>query len=385
MRFINTLIPKRPNQILFVSIPDYSDNAKALFEYLNHDNDGKNYILIWSLTDEKLANKLSKIGIRTCMQMSIGGLYQLFRSKYLVATHNTFGGFKAKNQFLINLWHGMPLKSMGFLDGMLSKKEKEETIQIANSIDLLISTSAITRNALVSCFGINPKKVHIRGQPRNDNLFSKNVHKNLSKLLNLDILKYQKIVLFTPTYRIWADRTDGIRKKDNVFNFHDYDEELFERFLKDNQTLFLFKLHPQEEEFYLNKFKVYNKDNIILISTQMLNDNLMDIHDFLGAIDILITDYSSIYFDFLLLNRPIIFVSTDLNEYSKSRGFVLEPYDFWTPGPKTNTFNEFLKELTNSFNEKYYEDKRLIVNDIINTYIDSNSCKRVFDLMKKYE
>lgn len=366
-----------------MSIPDFSDNAKAMFEYLDNDFDEK-YILIWSLSDEKISENLSKNGINNCMQMSIKGLYQLFRSKYLVVTHNTFGGLKSKNQFLINLWHGMPLKSMGFLDKMLSNNEKEETIRISNSIDILISTSAITRNAMVSCFGISPTKVYILGQPRNDKLFSKRNHENLAKLLKKDLSKYKKIVLFTPTYRIWDERIEGIPRDNNIFNFPDFDEGLFQKFLKDNQCLFLFKLHPQEEMQYLNKFN-WLKENMILVSTKMLNDNLMDIYDFLGAVDILITDYSSIYFDFLLLNRPIIFVPSDLKEYNESRGFVLEPYDFWTPGPKVTSFNSFLNELSNSLNLEYYEKERDIINTIINKHNDSDSCKRIWNIIPKVD
>lgn len=60
----------------------------------------------------------------------------------------------------------------------------------------------------------------------------------------------------------------------------------------------------------------------------------MDFYNILNAVDILITDYSSIYFDFLLLDRPIIFTPIDYEEYKHNRGFLLEPFDFWAPGDK---------------------------------------------------
>ena len=231
---------------------------------------------------------------------------------------------------------------------------------------------------MVTCFFIDPKKVYITGQPRNDKLFSSESQKqNLIKLLQIDISKYNKVVLFAPTFRMWGTRTEGIPKKDNVFNFDDYNAERFHYFLKKNKILFLLKFHPLEEELLLSKFEML--DAIILITSNMLQENLLDLYDILGAVDILITDYSSIYFDFLLLNRPIIFVPTDLEEYTKTRGFVLEPYDFWTPGPKVFKFKDFLKELKIcTENPNYYEKERKVVNEIINRYKDNKSCERVW-------
>lgn len=319
--------------------------------------------------------------------MSFTGLYSLFRSKYIIVTHNTFCGFKSNNQILINLWHGMPLKTMGFLDKMLSEKNRRDTIRGTESIDFLIATSAITRNAMVACFGIEPTKIHVIGQPRNDKLFSVKNNDNLSKLLNRDISNFKKIIIFTPTYRIWDKRVEGVPLDKNIFNYKDFEEEQFQKFLSKNSTLFLIKLHPQEEEHYINKFnnKIKGK-NIQFITTKMLNKKLMDLYDILGAVDILITDYSSVYFDFLLLDKPIIFTPTDLEEYSKSRGFVLEPYHFWSPGPKANNFKDLINELNNYINNpEYYAVERETVNNIINRYKDNKSSNRIWELIKEME
>ena len=99
----------------------------------------------------------------------------------------------------------------------------------------------------------------------------------------------------------------------------------------------------------------------------------------------MITDYSSVYFDFLLLDRPIIFIPFDIKEYSK-RGFALEPYDFWTPGPKVYSLNELIKELKVFINNpEYYNKERKTVNHLVNTYKDGKSCERVWNLIEKLE
>ncbi len=114
----------------------------------------------------------------------------------------------------------------------------------------------------------------------------------------------------------------------------------------------------------------------------MLQDNLLDLYDILGATDILVTDYSSIYFDFLLLDKPIVFIPTDLQEYEKSRGFLFDPYNFWAPGPKPLIFTDFLAELTKYIkDENYYKKERTIVNDIVNKYQDSKSSERLYNLV----
>jgi len=387
LRVINRIVPKRHNQILFASIPDFSDNAKALFEYMaNNKVISSKYHLLWTIGKKEMIEKLQQAGIKAYVQKSIMGLCQFFRSKYIIVTHNQYGGFKTDNQFLINLWHGMPLKAMGFVDNLEDKKNLLDLKRGTKVIDILIATSTITKSALIACFLIDPKKVYITGQPRNDKLFSSKSKLNLMKLLQIDISKYNNVILFAPTFRKWGDRTEGMLRDKNIFNFPDYDNDELCNFLKINKALLLVKLHPIEESLYLSKFKEQFKQeyNVIFISTRMLQENLVDLYDILGAIDILITDYSSIYFDFLLLNRPIIFISTDLEEYSMSRGLILEPYDFWTPGPKTTTFQDFIRELNNFLiNPRYYEEKRIIVNNIINKYQDDKSCERVWEIIKQ--
>lgn len=386
LRAFNRLIPKKQNQVMFASIPDFSDNAKALFEY-NERNCSK-FDMFWTVSDRSMVKKLQQKGIQAYAQHSFIGLYKFFRSKYVIVTHNDYGGLKTNNQVLINLWHGMPLKAVGFIDNSTDEKDLSDLKFGSEADDMLISTSAITKSSLVACFFIDSRKVYITGQPRNDRLFLKEDKGKLWKLLNEDISKYDKVVFFTPTFRQWGakfkqggTKIEGIPKTQNIFNFDDYDLNKFCDFLENNNTLFLIKFHPIEEMILRDKFKTYHKsDSIVLITTNMLQNDLLDVYDILGAVDILITDYSSLYFDFLLLNRPIIFVPTDLEEYSKSRGFALEPYDFWTPGPKVSNFGDFLEELKKSIdNPNYYENERKIINDIINKYKDNKSCERVWN------
>lgn len=391
-RIINSLIPKNKKLIIFESIPDFSDNVFSIFSYIQNNQKFRDeYFLVWLINDEKFLKKLKQKDIVAYQKFSLKGLYHLLRSRYIFVTHNSFITLKTRNQILINLWHGMPLKRMLFANPSVSSQSLSKLKKTIGNVDIFIATSAIMENIIASCFYADPRKIHLTGQPRNDRLFNVKSQKNLSRLLNIDLSNYEKIVIFCPTFRqskynidgMPKNNVDGILQKNNIFNFDDYDKSIFLEYLKTNKILFLLKLHPFEEQYYVSKFKNQeHASNIFLITKKMLQEQLIDFYDILNAVDILITDYSSIYFDFLLTNKPIIFSTTDLEEYSKTRGFILEPYDFWTPGPKVNNFKNFLNELTNIINNpNYYKKEREMINCIVNKYQDANSCERVCDLV----
>lgn len=376
MKSINRLIPKR-SQILFISIPDFSDNPRALYEYILNRNLEK-YQLAWMIRDENLTLKLIKKNIKAYNINSLGGLFQFFRSKYIITSHNSYGGLKASNQHFVNLLHGLGTKGVGYMDN--SETNFDEIKIGSDAVDIMIASSSLSKSLCTSCFFIDPRRIFITGQPRNDKMFTNQNKTNLSKLLSVDISKFSRIILFAPTFRTGMGRKDSAVKFDNVFNFEDYDQENFNAFLKDNNILFLIKLHPLEESKVLDHCC---SDNIIRITNNMVQSSLIDLYDILGAIDILITDYSTIYFDFLLLNRPIIFIPYDIEEYSKSRGFLLEPYEFWTPGPKIYDFKDLLTELDGFLKDPTrYNQERIYINKIMNKYNDNLNCERVFNVMK---
>ena len=99
--------------------------------------------------------------------------------------------------------------------------------------------------------------------------------------------------------------------------------------------------------------------------------------------DILITDYSSVYFDFLLLDRPVIFTPFDIKEYINKDRQLYYDYDKVTPGPRCNNWNEVLIELDKILRgEDGYKKERQQINDYFNKYKDANSSKRVYEFFK---
>lgn len=377
LKGINRVIPKKKNQILFASVPDFSDNANPLFDFIIKNNILPDFRIIWLVSDKKNIEIFRNLECQIFYEKSIAGLYNIFRSKYIITTHLHYCLFKTRNQILINLWHGMPLKAMGYIDKSEDENSLKKFKKCTNSTDLMIATSLLMKNALVSCFYLDPRKVIITGQPRNDKLFFAKSQANLADIVPNSSV-YDKIVFFIPTFRLWEDRIEG----DPFYNKLFSSEELHS-YLKKNKILFILKLHPFEEEKILSHYSFSDNPNFMLLTNSKLQEKQYDIYDILGSIDILITDYSSIYFDYLLINRPILFMPVDLEEYSKKRGFVLEPYEFWTPGPKVTTIEKLVEEL-NIFiqNPDYYIEERKLINSLVNTYNDDHSCERVWESIR---
>ncbi|RAO78967.1 CDP-glycerol glycerophosphotransferase family protein [Methanothermobacter tenebrarum] len=365
LRMINRIIPKRDDLIIFTSIPDFSDNSLALFEFMKSLDE--NLELVW------IVNK-PRDNIRAYTRYDVKGILKILRARCIISTHGNLRRVRVPSQIFVNLWHGMPFKAIGY-----TGNKNIIPFNFDDENYYLIATSTVMRNALAACFNQDPRRIYVTGQPRNDKLFE-GCDKKIFKILDIDPGAYEKIVLFAPTFRK-TDVIDDGKVISYKFNLPDFNRTKFRDFLKKHKILFLVKFHPLEEKLASEYFK--EMDNVMLIKNKVLQENLMDTYNILPCADILVTDYSSIFFDFLLLDRPIIFVVSDLDEYRAKRGFVLEPFEFWTPGPKVKNFQEFFRELEKSIdNPDYYKKERKIINDLINYYKDEKSSQRIYRLFR---
>lgn len=359
---INNLIPKNKNKVIFRSRPDVSGNAKAFSDYLITNQ--KAFEVIWLVENEVF---LKSDPIKYVKKGSFSALLHYVTSRYIVTTHNEIIGTKANSQVYISLWHGMPLKKIAYLS-------EQEYIGMEDFPAKRIATSEVMRSIIAAAFHEKASNVYITGQPRNDYLFHQ---------LSIDVFdkKNKKTILYAPTFRENQNSggySDGEAiSESNFLRVPDFDIDALDRFLEHHDAQLLIKLHPFEENAFID---VTLTRNIKIIRTSALQELGLDINHLLRDVDILITDYSSVYFDYMLLNRPIIFVIPDLDSYSTSRGgFALQPVDWWMPGAHTDNQDGLQKELQKLLCGKdEYLEKREVVNNIINYYKDGKSSERVF-------
>ncbi len=304
-------------------------------------------------------------------------------SDVFITTHGHYPYFKDKIN--IELWHGFPLKGMANMD-VEEKATPEDISNYWRHVDLIMSYSNLYNTLLNACMGANIKQYRITGMPRNDMLLSPTSRQKLSKLMKLN-LQEKRVMFYMPTFRQSADPNDidGTKSWDNVFGLDYFNDTEFNQFLKDNQIVLVIKLHPYEESIIKNQVNVLGHGDVHLLTNDMLNGSQTDLYEILGGSDALITDYSSVYFDYLLLNKPIIFTPIDLEQYRAKRGFLLEPYDFWTPGPKVFDQQSLQKAILESLSDSdYYRKERAQITDMVHTYKDTRSSERVWKTIDEY-
>ncbi len=152
------------------------------------------------------------------------------------------------------------------------------------------------------------------------------------------------------------------------------------RELKDEDLLFICKPHPHDE----GAFQTYDGEHIHILLNDDLRETDTTVYDFLSAVDVLITDYSSIYFDYLHLNLPIVFHVPDIEEYRMQRGFILEPFRDWAPGDISTTIDELIASLTNALADPgRWEPERTRLQKLVFRYADGLACERVCRLIEQ--
>ncbi|MCM2466079.1 CDP-glycerol glycerophosphotransferase family protein [Methanoculleus oceani] len=371
---LSRFVPKNDHKILFFSAPDFSDNAKYVYDRMLESGLDKTYRLTWCVYSPVRANHV--------IRRSREYIHHALTAKYIVSTHGT-PAWKSRNQVSLELWHGLPLKTIGHFADMdhpnaVARLSAAQRLRrFANSVDYLITTSEFERLIFSSAFLIDPGKILVLGQPRCDALYRPrdsgiNV---LCRILGRNDIAGKRILLYLPTFREYdADASCNILEEILA-------SEKFCRFVGDENLLFICKPHSHDE----NAFQAYNGEHIYIL----LNDDLRKagntIYDFLNAVDILVTDYSSVYFDFLHLNRPIVFHVPDIEEYQKQRGFILEPFRDWAPGETSTNVDELIGALTNTLADPdRWESERIRLRGLLFKYIDNLASERVCRLIGQH-
>lgn len=366
-------------------IVEYKNNEKYVrkkkISLVVSNLSGSNTYSLFKHIDEVIKNKYD-IEIIQANYNSSEYIKKILSSDIVITTEGNYVydyKFKGNSPIVIDLWHGFPMKAMGYSDkGELYKESIESNWK---NVDYLTSYSHLFNELMSTCLNNDLSKYIITGSQRNDFLFYTNGRKNIEELFEEDFYD-KKLIFYMPTYRYTprGDREEGDKDRSNIFGFKEFDDDKFEEFLEENNYILFVKLHPAEENMYVDKI-VANK-NIRIITNNMLYEKIFDLYEIMNSADLLITDYSSIYFDMLLLDIPVIFTPVDLDNYGEDRGFLLAPYDEWTPGPKCiiqESLQTNIKELLVNPN-KYGEERSQLLKKV-HKYTDGNSCFRTWNIV----
>lgn len=363
LNFFFMIIPLKKNKVLFLS--DQRDvlggNLKCLYDSV--DDKKYNKILILK------ANNLTKRSKKDVIKL----LYHITTSKYILLDDwNKIICMitRRKKQEIVQLWHGPgAFKTFGFSRVDCSKKINKYTMH--RNYTKAIVTSDKIRWCYAEGFGMNIENVKATGFPRTDCFFDKKYVSSIKKSFYDEYkeFKNKKIILFAPTYR-------GVNLTKATYDFDKIDFDKMYSELKDDYILIV-KWHPAiYDKIKLGKIKVdYSKykDFIYEFSDKR------DINDILLIADILITDYSSVIFDYSLLNKPVIYYTYDLEEYKKTRGLYY-PFEDYVYGEITENTEELIKVIKNP---KMFESKRKKFNDLFMKSCDGKSTEKTYDYIFK--
>lgn len=344
--------------ITFCSFPDYSGNAKALYEYMkNRYKNNMNYT--WIVYNESTVKLLEEKGVKSILIGTEEFKKYIKKTNVFFTTQGNLDGDKkrAKNSIYIELWHGVGPKPTGFAQKNPSKEDVEGYYSISEVVDYFIVPSDFWKVIYGATFKVESTRIKNLGMPILDYFINSKGLENLEKILKMRVDSYEKIIMYMPTFKQGFNHSDVINISNNIFNFKtEYDENKLNEFLKKNNYLLCVKKHPGEQ----SNFKFFETDNIKIINEQDLILNQISVNEIINAFDLLITDYSSIGTEFIFLDKPVLFSCGDFDEYFKNRGILFGNFDFWAPGPIINNISSLLKETKKLLTDSdYYKDERV--------------------------
>lgn len=325
--FLFKLLPVNNNKIVFITLHsnNFSGNNKYIYKELKRKNLDLTYKL-YGMNDIKLLN----LNIFNKLTKSIAIDYNICTAKYVIINdfYSLLPRVKLrKGTELIQVWHG---------GGAFKKFGKDSLRNINNPENLkrnmrghsqytkVIVSSKEVAPIYANAFGIDMDKIYPIGIPRADVFDDISMEKIKTRLLyKYPYLLDKKIILYAPTYR------DNNRYNQSLaLNLEYLMEEI------SNDYVFIFKMHPFER----GKINIDEK-----LSSRVFDMSHEELNELLVIADLLITDYSSLIFEYAILQKPMIFFSYDLGKYENDlRGFYYNYIDF-VPGPIAYTTEEVVE------------------------------------------
>lgn len=370
---LSFLVPKSNYVVLTSRFGDFEGNLKYFLQYLSSlDENDVEFVF---LTEKKdVYQALLAQGYTVWLYPRLSTIIKMLQTGTLIVDGNEWAK-NLKNYLLfkadkVQLWHGTGLKTIGLLKPAI--KNLPKVLQVLKKeytfYKLLMLTSQFQVETRSKAFRY--ETLLINGYPRNDLFFNHDCDSELGcdSLLLAQFMQYKKegyrLVTYTPTWRKFAHDLNHL------------DLPALDQFAQNNRIIFILKLHPKHDCMLNNQ--VYT--NIVEY------DKVADVYPLLAITDLLITDYSSIYLDFLLLDKPILFFPYDNEEYIGGERALLLDYDEITPGPKcyehATLMDEIYKHVVEA--EDHYQPKRTKLRQQFFQHKDGKSSERLWRAIKTH-
>lgn len=357
----------------------YSCTPRAIYEYMLQDERFSDYKFIWVVRDlEKysyLCENANTTIVRNCTKEYAKALAS---AKYWIFNYRIYDYiYPKKEQNYVQCWHGTPLKRLGYdievsQNAMNSREEIRYKYRTdAEKFSYILSPSAFASEKFASAWNLNDtgqsEKIMEVGYPRND-FISNYKQEEVIKIKNeLGIPLDKKVLLYAPTWRDNQHVSGVGYVYSNPVDFAKMQEIL------GSEWVILFRAHYLvANAFEFDKYEgfVYNASG---------HD---DINELYIISDMLVTDYSSVFFDYAILKRPVLFYMYDLEEYANDvRGFYIDLTEL--PGPIVTTEEEFIDKVKNVNEWFAFDDRYRKFDQKFNYLNDGNACSRFVNYLFK--
>lgn len=358
--------------ILFVGKPDFSDNPRALCEYMVNHGYTERFNIVYAVADLENENvKNADPHIKFVRLSNSLGVMPLATRRYMYTAKYTFAshGFYVpinkykEGQNHILLWHGCGYKAAGTVDGK-------------RSFDKALVPGPLFVNTKCKYWNTTPEYILAKGYPRYDWM----LHPTSPTLNFFNELKsnYSKVIIWMPTYR---NSVANKRASENIitaFPLLDGMKDFLklDEYCRSKNVLLLLKLHMSQKTYDI-QWEILT--NIMQITNKDFDVAKVNMYEFLPLTDGLISDYSSVAVDYLIADKPIAYTLDDFDMYSKARGFVFEnPLDYM-PGHhlyKMSDLENFIDDIIDE-NDLYKDARARMKNFAIVS--STNYCKDILN------
>jgi len=369
----------------------FADNPKYFFLHCA-SREQQRVHAVWLSMSSTVVRHVRALGFPAYHRLSPSGLWYALRAGVYIFDCRVMdvSSVASSGALKVNLWHGVPLKKIErdiaqSHNALAQANHGSPLVRAANKVlrpqlteryDYILGTSRATCERLAGAFGVQTSQVINGGYPRTDVLLSRDDDARFRMPEEERVIEQcrayrrdgRRVLLYMPTFRDWRNDADRVIP---------IDWRALDALLQAQGGALLCKLHPNDQA---------RLPDLAGLSRVHLVPSRVDPYPILRHTDALISDYSSIFFDYLLLDRPLVFYPYDLDDYRQYSRALYDEYDTVTPGPKAYDvagFQRALTSLLSSYDEQAarYAAERAAVRSRFYEHVDDGASARLFDAL----
>lgn len=344
----------------------YADNSKYLFEYVSCAH--PDIQCVWVSKNDDVIRKVRENGRLAYKIKSFRALWYLLRASIVVQTEGNkdIGGYRLARTKIIQLWHGVAPKKVDWSTDRSAFKKKLDTMLFDNHAKSYWMTSSEQNSkTMQDLMGYEDGQAFATGYPRNDIFVNTSEISDVRKDLDQKYPDCKKII-YMPTHRNFGTQGAEFSEKDML---------LLDHRLREHRIVMVFKPHIHELKNYLHLEETFT--NIVLAKDVKYSDVYSYIKDF----DLLISDYSSIIYDFTCAKKPIVLFPYDLEKFKNKDAGLFDYFEMIPAGPFCYTWSDVMEQVVSLLKQDTWREKREACRMVFHPFDDGKNCERVYSVI----